>query len=81
MQCIIKNAPCAFRYSNSIFSRKRLDVNKGHPASLKEAAEEILKFVQKRCNNWPMMCFLQSGSETRIYRIFSNNKLGGMYGG
>ena len=28
-----------------------------------------------------MMSFIQSGSETRIYRIFSGKKLDGMYGG
>ena len=61
--------------------QKRLDVNRAHPAQLKETAEEILKFVQKRCNNWPIMSFIQSGSETRIYRISSDNKLDAMYGG
>ena len=28
--------------------QKRLDVNKGHPAQLKEKAEDILEFVQRK---------------------------------
>ena len=61
--------------------QKKLDVNKAPPAKLKEAAEDILKFVQKKVQYWPKMSFIQSGSETRIYRIPSDIKLNGMYGG
>ena len=35
--------------------------------------------IIERCYNWPMMSFIQSGRETRIYRTFSDNKLDGMY--
>ena len=65
MKKIIANAPCAIQ----LIQQKKLDVNKEPPAKLKETVD------------WLMMSFIQSGSETRIYRIFSDIKLNGMYGG
>ena len=42
--------------------------------------EDILKFVQKRVYWLALMSFILSGSEARIYRISSGNKLDGMIG-
>ena len=58
--------------------QRRLDANQAHLAQLKETTEDILKLYRKRCNNWPMISFTHNGSETRIYKISSGNKLDDM---
>ena len=80
---IITNAPCAlqFPYSHNIFSRKGWMVIRLIQHSLNKQQKTFLKLYRKRCNNWPMMCFIQSKSGTRIYRISSGTKLDGMYCG
>ena len=45
-----------------------------HLRCIKKTAEVAEK---KECN-WPMMSFTQSGSEIRIYRVSSDNKLDGV---
>ena len=83
MKKIITSAPCAlqFPYSDSIFSRKGWMLVRNIQRSYKKKHRTFLNLYGERCNNWPMMSFIQSGSETRIYRIFSDNKLDGMYVG
>ena len=80
---IITNAPCAlqFPYSHNTFGRKGWMLIRHIQHSLKRQQQTILKLYRKRCNNQPMMSFIQSKSDTRIYRISSGTKLDGMYCG
>ena len=38
-------------------------------------AKNTAEVTQKNSSNWPMMNFIHSGSEIRIYRISSGKKL------
>ena len=69
---IIANMPCALvTVSIQLATAYSAEKVKAHPAQLKEKAEDIKNLYRERCNNWPMMSFIQSGSETI--------KLDGMY--
>ena len=56
----------SFAWPQHINSCKKL-FTRTHSASLKIC-------IEKRCNNQIMITFINSGSETRIYKIFSDNK-------
>ena len=83
MKTIITNAPCAlqFPYSHSIFSRKGWMLIRHIQRSWKKQQKMFENLYKKSYNNWPMMRLIQSESKTGIYRISSNNKLDGIYGG
>ena len=83
MEKIIANAPCAlqFPYSHSIFSRKGWMLVRNIQRSYKKKQRTFLNLYGERCNKLPMMSFIQSGSETGIYRIFGDNKVDGIYVG
>ena len=66
-------------------NKNRLKAEKGgyyrrYPVQLKITVDNILKCLHKKMQCMPMMNFIYSGSETRIYKILINNKLDGTDG-